>query len=57
MKGINIYRLVLLLLLISALGGGVWYCYRCNTGKSKPVDGILVESVQRIVCKVELPTA
>ena len=40
----NIYRLFLLVLLVAAVGGGIWYCYRAYESQRTPEDGTLVEA-------------
>lgn len=44
MKAKTIYRTILLLLLLTAIGGGIWYCCRVYESQRSPDDGILVEA-------------
>lgn len=44
MKG---YRIFLVLLLLIAIGGGVWYCCHMYTEGEKPQVGTLVENCMR----------
>lgn len=36
------YRLLLLVLLVAAVGGGIWYCYESYQESLVPEDGVLV---------------
>lgn len=37
------YRFFLILLLVIAVGGGIWYCYQMNKDTQTPKDGTLVQ--------------
>lgn len=39
----KLYRIFLILLLIIAVGGGIWYCYESYEAQQIPENGTLVE--------------
>ena len=43
MKALKIYRICLVVLLLLAIGGGLWYCYESMEAKNVPEDGTLVQ--------------
>ncbi len=44
MNAKKIYRTILLLLLLTAISGGIWYCYQAFESQRNPEDGMLVEA-------------